>query len=162
MRTLQTGTSGVERIESRRTGGFTLLELIVALAVVAIMLALVIPSFNVLGERQVIAESKRVASILKYVNDSAVVTREPCSITFDIASRTLTYLTIDGERTETFETFSALELSSKGRLTEGEVTVIFGQAGADEPVKVYLAEGEKKASVTLNNLSGRVKIEEET
>jgi general secretion pathway protein H len=145
----------------RPAGGFTLLELIVALSIVAIMLALVIPSFSGLGERRVIAESRRIASILKYVNDSAVVTREHCSITFDIATRTLTYLAVDGERTETFETFSALELPSRGRLTEGEFTVIFGQLGADEPVKVYLAEGEKKASVTLNNLSGRVKIEEE-
>lgn len=141
--------------------GFTLLELIVTLFLLGLVLGLVIPSFSSLGQQQALAESKRIASILRYVNDTSVITREGCSLTFDLGARTLTYRLPEGEKTETFPSLSAVELSSKGRLSEGEVTLFLDHSGPRESVRVLLADEKKTVSVTLNHLSGRVKIAEE-
>ncbi len=141
--------------------GFTLLELVVAIFILSIVLAVSLPSFSTLGEARITSDAKRLASILRYLNDSAITTKESLSFKVDLQNKTVKYLDPDGEKSEQFDTISGVELQTKGMITEGEVTIPFGYSGAAESLVIHLTDDRKALAVAFNALSGRVKIKEE-
>lgn len=143
------------------TGGFTFLELLVAIFVLSLVLGLSLPSFTNWGEERVLAEAKRIASIVRMLHESGVTTRETLSFRVDFARGSIQYEGTDGEKAETFGTVYAVRTPSRGMVNEGELTIFFGPSGATEGFRVQLKSGEKGLAVIYNPLSGRVKIEEE-
>jgi prepilin-type N-terminal cleavage/methylation domain-containing protein len=141
--------------------GFTLLELVVAIFILSIVLAVSLPSFSTLGEARITSDAKRLASILRYLNDSAITTKENLSFRVDLQNKTVKYLDPDGEKSERFDTISGVELQTKGMITEGEVMIPFGCSGAAESLIIHLTDDRKALAVAFNALSGRVKIKEE-
>jgi len=141
-----------------QSDGFTLLELVVAIFILSIVLAVSLPSFSILGESRITSDAKRLASILRYLNDSAVTTKENLSLKIELSDKTVHYLDSDGERSERFDTISAVELQTKGMITGGEVIVPFGYSGAAESFIIHLGDDKKALAVAFNALIGRVKI----
>jgi len=76
-------------ISSKR--GFTLLEIVVVLFIVSLVMAIVLPSFAGFGESKLKSESKEIASILRYMNDSAVSRKETFLIRFDLDKNMVTW-----------------------------------------------------------------------
>ncbi len=147
------------RHESRVTNcGFTLLELIVVIFIVSVVLALVLPSFTGIGESRIASEAKRLASIVRYLNDSAISTKETIQMKISFSDRAVSYAGPDGERNEHFDDISSVVLQSKGTVTEGEVTIFFGPLGAQESFSIYLGAGDSRMTISFNSVSGRVKI----
>ncbi|HXX56651.1 MAG TPA: prepilin-type N-terminal cleavage/methylation domain-containing protein [Thermodesulfovibrionales bacterium] len=142
----------------RCSKGFTLLELIVAIFIISLVVSLSIPSLTLIGEGRVVSDAKRIASILRYLNDSAVATKENLPLKVGLGEKIVSYAGPDGEKSERFDTISFIELQSKGKLTEGEVTVFFGPSGSSESFQIHLHNDKQDATVVLNALSGRVKI----
>lgn len=141
-----------------RRAGFTLLELIIVIFLISLMLALAIPSFTVLGESRIKSDAKRLASIVRYLNDSAISTKETFSLKVDFKEDLIAYNGPDGKKSERFESIYAVELQSRGVVSKGELIIFFGPLGASEAFSFLLRDDEKIMTVVFNPLSGRVKI----
>lgn len=138
--------------------GFTLLELIVVIFIVSLVLATSLPSFTRIGESRIKSDAKKLASIIRYLNDTAVSTKNNVYLKIDFKGRVVSYETSEEKRTEKFESISGVELQSRGMVSDGEVVILFGSSGAKESFKVYLSDGKGTKTIILNSLSGRVSI----
>ena len=56
--------------------GFTLLELVVIIFILSLVLAISFPSFSLQKDGKLKSEAGHIASILRYLNDSAISTKE--------------------------------------------------------------------------------------
>jgi general secretion pathway protein H len=162
----QTGTckiitgreSGMKNPYARSQRGFTLLELIVVIFVIALLAGIVFPSFRGLSERQLSSDARRTASLLQYLSDSAMASKETYSVDFDLQKSAISWKGPEGDKTENLRTLVGVDLQSKGMTREGLVTVFFGPAGIMEYIEVLLKDDEKEMKVTFNPISGRAKI----
>jgi general secretion pathway protein H len=141
----------------RRTG-YTLLELIVVIFILSLLAVVIFPSLSWLGEKSVSSEAKKTASLLRYLNDSAIYTKKTFSLTFDLSEGIITWKGPDGERTQEMKSLESVTLPSKGEAKEGQVTVFFGPLGIGESVEVSFKDKDEGLRVTLNQVSGRVRI----
>jgi len=138
--------------------GFTLLELVVALFVISIVMALVLPSFTDFGERKLKSEVREMASLLRYMNDSAVARKETFFIRFDLDEGMVSWTGPDGKREKHFDDITSVTTQSTGRVSKGGITFFFEPLGTRENISVHMSDGDNEMSVTLHHLSGRVKI----
>jgi len=145
-----------------RTGicrtGFTLLELVLVVFILSLIIGLVMPSFYGFGEGRLKSEAGKMASILRYLNDSAIARKETFPLRFNLDNRTLKWDTPEGEKTERLDSLYNLSTTSTGSLSNGEVTLFFGPLGLQESLMITLRDSDKEMSVSFNPLSGRVKI----
>lgn len=141
-----------------RRSGFTLLEMVVVIFVLSIVVAVSLPSFISMGESKILSEAKRLASILRYLGDSAISTRENFHLKVDLGEKVVEYNSPDGERSERFDDIIGVELQSRGLISLGEVTVFFGPTGASENLQFHMRDGRLNITVSLNAMSGRVRI----
>ena len=155
-----------ERTPTSRTGkckGLAFLELIAVIFIISLVVALVFPIFDGpggLSERGTVSEAKRAASILRYLNDLAISTKEPLNMTFDLSNNTIAWKSSEGAKSEIFKGLSAVRLPSKGTVKDGQVILFFTPLGAGEDVSLFLRGSKKELMVSLNHLTGRVKITE--
>lgn len=140
--------------------GFTLLELVVAIFIVALMLALAMPSLSDIGSSRIKTDARKTASIVRYLNDSGLTTKQSFFLKVDFREKTVRYSGPDGEKKERFGTLSAVDVESKGPVTDGELVLFFGPMGASEAFRFLFREEKKELYVVFNPLSGRVKITE--
>lgn len=141
--------------------GFTLLELIVVIFIISIILAVSLPSFTGIGESRLKSDSKKVASILRYLNDTAITTKEGLEMKVHLNDKTIYYKGPEEEKKEKIENLSGISLQSKGLISEGEVTVFFNSSGAAENIQLHLSDGKSAKTVELNPSSGRVRIRDD-
>lgn len=162
MEDIRTGNSEVRTFLSSfcslQKNGFTLLELLIVIFLLSLMLTVAIPSFTFMGENSVTSDSKRIASILRYLNDTAILRKEIYSMKIDFKDRVIDYSGPEGRRTERFDTIVSVNLQTKGAVKEGEIIIPFGPLGPSEAFSISLGDDENVREVTLNPLSGRVKI----
>ena len=141
--------------------GFTLLEIIVVLFIVSLVMAIVLPSFAGFGESKLKSEAREMASILRYMNDSAVSRKETFLIRFDLDKNMVTWQGPDGEKTKKFDDMTGVTTQSNGMVSKGELIVSFEPFGIQENLSVHMRRGKKGVVITLNHLSGKVKIKDE-
>jgi general secretion pathway protein H len=139
--------------------GFTLLELAVVVFIIAMLAAVVFPAFFGTGSK-ITAEARKTASLLRYLNDNAISTKSLYPLKFSLPDGLLSWKGPDGEKTDRLKGLVSLTLTSKGTIREGEVTVFFGPMGIQENLAVHLRDADKDMTVSINPVSGRVKIEE--
>ncbi len=140
--------------------GFTILELVVVLFVVSIIAAIVLPSFAGFGEGKLKSEAREIASVLRYLNDSAASRKESFPLKFDLDKNLLSWKGPDGERTQKFDDMTGVTTQSLGTVSRGELTFLFEPLGVRENLNVHIGKGDKNMTVALNHLSGRVKIKD--
>jgi len=141
-----------------RQRGFTLLELIVVIFVIALLAGIVFPSFRGLSQRQLSSDARRVASLLQYLSDSSMASKETYSVDFDLQKSSISWKGPEGDKTESLKTLAGVDLQSKDMTREGLVTVFFGPAGIMEYIEVLLKDDEREMKVTFNPISGKAKI----
>lgn len=138
--------------------GFTLLELIIVLFIVLLVMAIVLPLFAGFGEGKLKSEAREMASILRYMNDSALSRKETFSIRFDLDKNMVSWKSPDGEKTRRFDDITGVTTQSKGMVSKGELIFFFEPLGIRENLDVHMSRGKKDMTITLNHLSGKVKI----
>jgi general secretion pathway protein H len=138
--------------------GFSLLELIVALFIVSLVLAVVFPSFAVFGENRLKSEAREMASVLRYMNESASSRKETFVMKFDLDKNRVFWKGTDGEKTKGFEDLTGVTTQANGTVRKGELIVFFDPLGIKENLSVHMSRERKNVTVTLNHLSGKVKI----
>lgn len=141
--------------------GFTLLELIVVMFIVSLVMALVLPSFSGFGENKLKSEAREMASILRHMNDSAESRKETFLMRFDLDEGTVYWKGPDGEKTRRFDDITGVTTQSTGRVSKGEIILFFEPLGIRENLSVHMSKGDKEMAITLNHLSGKVKIKDE-
>jgi len=139
--------------------GFTLLELAVVVFIIAMLAAVVFPAFFGTGNK-ITAEARKTASLLRYLNDNAISTKSIYPLKFNLPDGVLSWQGPDGEKTEKLKGLTSITLTSKGTIREGEVTVFFSPLGIQENLAVHLRDEDKDMTVSINPVSGRVKITE--
>ena len=138
--------------------GLTLLELVVIIFILSIVLAISFPSFSLQKDGKLKSEAGHIASILRYLNDSAISTKETYAVNINFKDKTLRYTGPDGEKVERVDTLSRITMQSKGNVSDGEVTFLLSPAGAGENFSIHLTGIESSMAVVFNALSGRVKV----
>ncbi len=146
---------------NRARAGFTLLELIVVIFLISLIAAMVIPSFYGMSENKLKSDARRLASLLRYLNDNAISMKETYSLKFDLQEKTLSWKEAAGRKTETFEDLIGVYLPSKGEVKEGQITVFFGPLGLQESIAVHLRREGRGMTVALNPWSGRTRVIED-
>lgn len=141
-----------------RRAGFAFLELIVVVFILSLLAAVVLPSFRSAGGGAARAEAKRMASVLSYLNDTAIATKEACSLKIDLNNGSVSWKGPGLDKEETFKHLNGVELQSRGRLSRGEITVFFGPLGIRESIAVHVGDDNERMSVELNQVSGRTRI----
>ena len=147
-----------KRFTPIRQRGFTLLELTIVIFIIALLAAIVFPSFSGLSKRQLSSDARRIASLLQYLSDSAMAAKEIYSLDFDLQNNSIYWKGPEGDKTESLKTLTGIDLQSKGMTREGLVTVFFGPAGIMEYTEVLLKDDERDMKVTFNPISGRARI----
>ncbi len=137
--------------------GYTLLELAVVVFIIALVTSIVFPAFYSSANR-VQTDARKTASLLRYLNDSAISAKETYPLKFDLREAELSWKGPDGEKSEKVKSLAGVNLQSQGELTEGEVTVFFTPIGIGEYMALHLREKDKEMTVSINPVSGRVKI----
>ncbi len=150
----------ISRAGTSNNGGFTLLELIVVVFIVAIVMSIVFPAFVGFGEGKLKSEAREVASILRYLNDSAISRKETFNMRFMLDKNMVSWNGPEGERGKKFEGMTGVTTQSTGLVSKGEVTVFFEPLGLRENLSVHLNRGNKNLTVVLEHLSGKVKIKD--
>jgi prepilin-type N-terminal cleavage/methylation domain-containing protein len=138
--------------------GFTLLELVITLFIISLVMAIVLPSFSGFGDRRLKSEAMEMASILRYMNDSAVSRKETFLMKFDLDEGRVYLKGPDGEKTRRFDNMTDVTSQSTGKVSRGEITFFFEPLGIRENINVHMSDGKMEMSINLNHLSGRVKI----
>jgi len=137
---------------------FTLLELVVIIFILSLFLAISFPSFSLQKDGRLKSEAGHIASILRYLNDSAISTKVTYAVNINFNEKTIHYKGPDGEKVEKIDNLSRVTTQSKGNVSNGEVTVFLSPAGAGENFSIHLMGTESSMAVVFNALSGRVKV----
>ncbi len=153
--------------------GFTLLELMVVLAILAMGAILVIPNVTGMSSRTFSAQVRETSVLLNYARRTAVVTGQPATATFradqddeDSSS---------GSNTESNNFRSTLgreeEWTSRGVMlayrdstdqlsdVEDSVDITFFPEGGSTGGELILSQGERRAIVSVDPFSGKVRTE---
>lgn len=141
-----------------RNCGFTLLEIILVVFIVSLFTAFALPSFSNLGSAGLKNDANKLASLLRDLNDSSIYTKKEFQLSVDFREKRVSWNGPDGEKSRELGRITAVTLPSKGVVREGQVIVFFGPLGLGENIEITLNKGEHEARVSMNALSGRVKI----
>jgi len=159
------------RGSSPARGGFTLVELIVVVVILAIAAAMVVPYASGTGEMSCQAAARRLMADLEYAQNQAIVTQTTIKVTFDSSSNSYTVANQSGPLIhpitkkdyvvdfDTEDTLKGITISAVA--FGGGAEVSFSALGApDLGGSVDLAAGSSTYRVTVAPVTGRVSVAE--
>jgi general secretion pathway protein H len=152
----------ISTVGTYNRNGFTLIELIVVLFIISLIMAVLLPSFSGFGENKLKSEAREMASIMRYMSDGAITRKKTYSLKFDLDKNIVSWKGPDGEKAKEFDDMTGVTSESKGSVSKGELIFFFDPLGARENLDVHMSRDNKNMVVSLNHLSGRVKIEDES
>lgn len=168
MRTSATGTSSNRK-------GFTLLELVVVLVILAGVAALALPRITALFDNDVRASARTTATLLRYLEERAIVGRTSYRLKVDLNEQQIRVVQLSGlgEEQAPDDPFLArnplsgatriadLTSARLGKVTSGTVSIPYGPGGLAEPLLLRLGETSgRQYTVQALPVNGSVKIAE--
>ncbi|MBT0664032.1 type II secretion system GspH family protein [Geobacter pelophilus] len=156
-------------------GGFTLIEMVVVLVILAMTMLLVLPRLPDTSGAALKRSARTLASTMRYVRDQVTVTRLVHRLRFLPGEGKITITTLPPGGTETSSqdpflnrqilvdgvTVSDIEIPRLGKVSSGELIIDIGPAGVADITLIHLkgAEG-RQMTVTAFPYGGQVKVEE--
>ena len=152
-----------------RPRGFTLIELAVVLALLGAILLAVIPRLSIFEEAAFRSDARKLASLIRRLDDAAASSKSYYRMTFDIGGNTLiAQKSFDNALFESPEGMPARVLL--GRTTgitgltqngatssNGTASVLFAPGGAP-PFSISLESSGFSCTVSYNPYSGKIRI----
>ena len=152
-----------------RPRGFTLVELAVVLALLGAILLAVVPRLSIFEEAAFRSDARKVASLIRRLDDAAASGKSYYRMTFDIGGNTLVaQKSFDSAVFESPEGMPSRVLL--GRATgikgltqngttrsEGAASILFAPGGAP-PFSISLEGSGFSCTVTYNPYSGKIRI----
>jgi len=144
---------------TRHSAGFTLVEMMVVLALITVFAAISLPYTSVAGDRtRLLSTARLVAARFESVRAAAIDQNKPMSLAIDPKSRRIT--DSQNAQTETIPNDFALTIiSAQDEAIDGKATFGFFADGGSTGGKVILTKGNRSASINLNWLTGAVMVE---
>jgi len=147
----------VTRGPGRAAGGFTLLELIVTLAILAVVVALVMPSIGRGTESvRMRAEVAGFSALLRHARERAIVSQRPQAIVVEVNNQRVS-LRAGGPDGEVRETRALPERLTVEATPPPALTVQFDARGGSSGGDFRLSSGTLTWRVTVDALTGRVR-----
>jgi general secretion pathway protein H len=141
-----------------RQRGFTLLELLVVLTIMAFAAAIVVPSLGGPSTSELKSAARELASGLRYARGQAIVHRNEAALVLDIEGRTFTVP--PDTRVHRLPDKIGIKLFTAQRdlVNEKVGAIRFFPDGGSNGGRITLATGERKFDVDVDWLTGRVAI----
>ena len=158
MRTSRTGSFKAPReCSTLPQKGFTLIELIVVMAILALSMAIVMPYFSRPGD-SLEAEARELRSAISATYESSVSRKTEASILFDLKRRTVKWESGRIKGSSSFPSMRGVEIPSRGLVSEGSLEIFLSPSGMNEQITVTLVNEERRLDVVFNPISGRTKV----
>jgi prepilin-type N-terminal cleavage/methylation domain-containing protein len=157
---------------SERQKGFTLVEMMVTVAIGAILLAFAFGAYNELRERTRVDSAKEhIVSILQQARLRALSSGENQVVAFDWAADTVTFLgetsTFDvvdlkgfrcsGSQSNDTNTDNTFTFTSRGTVTYGGAPVVGGGDPVEE-LQISSANSSSAFVIDINSVTGRIAV----
>ncbi len=167
--TWRAGTS----TEGRGGGaGFTLIELVVVIAILASVLLIAFPGMNVLEGYGFRSDARRMAGLFRYLDDTATTEGRYYRVWFYVEDEDFKVETssdgkkfvlasdpdIRGFRINKATEIEDIVIAGLGRVSSGEAAVIFNPSAGADPFSLHLRRGDSQLTLRYNPYSGKVKI----
>ena len=153
--------------------GFTLLELILVMVIIAVSMGLVLPRLPDIAGMKIHRDARRVGMIMKLTRERAVALRRYYRLEIDLDASTIKASYFGPENTYVDEgDIRVLELpgpvritdivtSGGGKVEEGTGEIHFSPKGMIEPSAIHLADdGDQMVTIQPGVLSGSIQIED--
>jgi len=149
--------------------GFTIIELLIAIALIAILAAIVVPMAVDTSDFQAKAAAESLVAALEHAQTEAIVRQDPVTVTFDLTAETYSLSNASGPLINPIDkkTF-VVDLGPSSDLSDvqltsadfgGNATVTFDVLGApDEAGAVTLQAGSDVYTVEVTAATGLVTI----
>jgi general secretion pathway protein H len=141
--------------------GFTLLELIVVIFIISLSLMLIMPAFWISDESILKTEARHFSSTLRYIHDEAIGKKQPYLLLVNLDRNTWGFNSEKETRNFIVKKdirIKDIVIPSHGEISQGEITVVFGPLGPEEPIVLHLQKGEAEYTIIFNHINGRTKI----
>ena len=141
--------------------GFTLLEMLIVLVVLGIVLSFSPISISQNDHRQLLSETKRLASLLRLAREEAILRNTP--ILVEISNQAYQFflrenqewVPIDKDNYFRKRQFSISNIRIRSNIPENEkqlITIIFGYEPVAPPFEIFLATPNSELSIHANGI----------
>ena len=155
-------------MDRKKVLGFTLIEMMVVLAIIALVMGMSLPYFGKFTSgSQIRAATRRITTLLYAARSLAITQRKPYAVVFDVTSNEITIQ--DKSSSEIIEkrysipsTVSFHEPEDSDPITFKDDRVVFTTTGglAGETGTIWLQDKKgNSAKITVHQSTGRVKAE---
>jgi general secretion pathway protein H len=159
---------------ARNSAGFTLLELTIVIAILAVLMGLVIPKLRDTGATELRSQAHRLAMTFKLVRSEAILQGIPLQINFDLDEQRYWVTSADpiggedvaattlGRLARGFHFnrevgISDVMLPAAGaKVNQGRIYTIFYPDGTVDPTVIHLASASQAYTLHLNPMSSRL------
>lgn len=144
----------VTGILSNRKNGYSLFELVITLALLAVVLALALPSFSLISLDSTRVDAQKTASVLRHINDVALTRKETVPFAIDLKNKSISWKTSDGTEKKAVPSLKSVYTPHLGSVCSGKVDFEITSLGAIEEMEIIFSGRGKGWAVTytLNNL----------
>lgn len=158
---------------SRRSGGFTLIELVIVIAIIGVLAGMLVPRLPDITAARLKSSSRKLSGVISYLYDRAAATQIVLRLTFDMEKNEyyISLLNTDNQFEETSFTFarrtslpdsvkvSETRTSAQGRINKGKAFVHFFPSGYVERAVIHLKDdSDREMTLITSPLTGRVRI----
>lgn len=157
-------SSGVSLVSN--TGGFTLLEILLVLAIMAMASLVVVPSLTGLESRTFSAQVREAHSLLNYARRIAVVSGQPSTASFYIGNGDSIEIedsqisrTSVGRWNSDGTSVTYRDSTDRDIEVEDKIEITFFPEGGSTGGSLILFSQERAASINVDPFTGRIKTE---
>ncbi|OLP59706.1 hypothetical protein BJF93_08015 [Xaviernesmea oryzae] len=157
-----TAVSGSKQVSRVKDGGFTLIEVLAVLAVLALGLAVALPNFRQLLQPSPRAVGQRIAAMLRTAHLAAISSNVTQTITFDLAAKLIRDERSRAQIIVPSPMSISLTYGSTGREPSAAGTIMFYAQGTSSGGEVRLTgDAGDKSTISVDWLTAKISIKQD-